>query len=485
MTINAADWPYRTRIPIEYVPSETTTGQMLMLTEKVLEKVPQMTQDLFWLSVKNGGGDIRLCENEDGTNQLPIEVTLCDTVSRKLIIWYRLPVFVGLESLYLFYNNSYATTSPLTNDYGQYAAWQDFSFVSHNGLDDVTGNLTLESAGAITPSIGVFGDASGSINLDVTTEAYLQCSIPPRNGGEDSFRTWSKRRNASSEGATAGIFVSSSSGEYRNTFIRAVDSAQMAANSVSAWMRQEHSVFGYAAATEGGVSSHGVWERLVSNFSQAQRQIILNDTHYAENSEAAEDTKDYDRFAIGGLRDRTPGGYFDGLLSEIWWETAIPSEAKISTEYANQTDNTSFYGEPEFYKNGKRLHGFSGSTSLSVSVTAESYKRTPLTATASITASTSGSFLKRVSVKAAAKIKAIVSGQATKKAPLAGSTSVKATTHATASKKSILAGIANIKMFLTSRFYNKADNVETHTITIQGQLRESIEVKGFVNTNRN
>ncbi|MGE6416185.1 hypothetical protein ACQKDY_00415 [Alteromonas macleodii] len=483
MAINAADWPYHLRVPISYTPSAATSGQMLMLTEKVLEKVPQMTQDLFWLNVKNGGGDIRLCENEDGTGQLPIEVKLCDTVSRKMIIWYRLPVFVGLESLYLFYNNNSASSLPLTHDYGQYAAWQDFSFVSHNGVDDVTGNLTLESAGTITPSIGVFGDASGSIDLDVTTEAYLQCSIPPRNGGEDSFRTWSKRRNSSSEGATAGIFVSSSSGEYRNTFIRAVDSAQMAANSVSAWMRQEHSVFGYAAATEGGVSSHGVWERLVSNFSQAQRQIILNDTHYAENSEAAEDTKDYDRFAIGGLRDRTPGGYFDGLLSEIWWETAIPSEAKISTEYANQSDNANFYGTPTLYQDGKLMRVFSGGVNIQTLSSGDCQKQAIVTGQTTVNTVIESTFYKKLSAIARCIFKTTITGEFTKHAPLSGGVAGKIHTTGIFNKTSVLQGWVNIRARITSRFYNKANNIEPPTITIKGVLRENIEIKGFINNN--
>lgn len=346
MSINLENWGFAFRIPINYTPAETTTGQMLVLTEAVIEKLPTTEQNHFWENVSNGGGDLRLCENLDGTGQVPLQVVLCDTVSRKLIIWLRLPEFDVGSLFYLFFKNSSASILPLSHDYGQYATWQDFSFVSHNGVDDVTGNLTLDQVGTLTPSTGVFGDVSGSIDLDVTTEAYLQGSITPRNGGEDSFRTWSKRRNADSEGATVGIFVSSSSGEYRNTFIRAVDSDQMEANSVSAWKRQEHSVFGYAAATGGGVSTYGVWERLVTTFSMTQRQVFLNDAYYAENDAVSESTKDYDRFAIGGLRDRTPGGYFDGQLSEIWWERAIPSEAKIYTEYENQSDNANFYGTP-------------------------------------------------------------------------------------------------------------------------------------------
>ena len=180
------------------------------------------------------------------------------------------------------------------------------------------------------------------------------------------------------------------------------------------------------------------------------------------------------------------GDQFGGEeLKELWYRAEAISPSKDKVETTNQTNEPDFYGVPSVFYGSEEIRAFTGAVSLSATTVGESYKRSMLTANASISASTTGNFLKRVSVKAAAKIKAVVSGQAAKKAPLAGSTSVKATTHATASKKSILAGIANIKMFLTSRFYNKADNVETHTITIQGQLRESIEVKGFVNTNRN
>jgi hypothetical protein len=217
-----------------------------------------------------------------------------------------------------------------------------------------------------------------------------------------------------------------------------------------------------------------------------ERRIYLDDNDYNSSTELAPANQNlHDIFAIGALRDRSPGGYFDGHIAGVWWEKSIPSEAKVNTEYANQSNNTSFYGEPEFYKNGQRLHVFSGAVSLGATTVGESYKRSMLTANASISASTAGSSLKRVSVNAAAKLKAVVTGRASKKAQLAGSASINTVAQSSFTKKSILSGIASIKTFLTSRFYNKADNVETHTITIQGQLRESIEVKGFVNTNRN
>ena len=488
MAINTADWPYHLRIPVEYVPSEATTGQMLMLTEKVLEKVPQMTQDLFWLNVKNGGGDIRLCENEDGSGQLPIEVTLCDTVSRKLIIWYRTPTFTGAENLYLFYKNPSATTLPLTNDYGQYAAWLDFSFVSHNGIDDVTGSTPLVEIGTIDRTVGRLGESNGATYFD-GVENYAHKDISPTrfydNDGH-SFRSWHKNDGVPSYAnqGIVGIYDGSSTGDWAVT-VQSVSGAY-GDDTMVAWLRRYDNVGGFAARAGSEHIDYVGWHFSVSTFTASERLIYINGILSASDTEYQDWSKDMDRFAVGAIADRVVGNRFKGWIAETWWEKSIPSEAKVHTEYANQSDNASFYAEPEFYKNGKRLHGFSGAVSLSATIAGESYKRSTFTANASISASTAGSSLKRVSVTAAiAKIKAIVSGQATKKAPLAGSSSIKATTHATASKKSILAGIANIKMFLTSRFYNKADNVETHTITIQGRLRETIEVKGFVNTKRN
>ncbi|AJP43413.1 hypothetical protein EP12_06660 [Alteromonas australica] len=488
MAISTADWPYHLRVPIEYVPSEATAGQMLLLTEKVIEKVPQMTQDLFWLNVKNGGGDIRLCENDDGTGQLPIEVTLCDTVSRKLIIWYRTPTFTGVEILYLFYNNSSASLLPLTHDYGQYATWQDFAFASHNGIDDATGNIVFDQVGTLTPATGVFGESGGATFFDVaqTPQNYLEATILGFQDGDHSFRAWHKRRTADSEGSVVGLYSTTSSAEYKSLFIRSFETANVPEDSVSSWHRHENSVFGYAVSSARYSVKVNQWQRSVATMSLNERRIYLDDNDYNSSTELAPANQNlHDIFAIGALRDRSPGGYFDGHIAGVWWEKSIPSEAKVNTEYANQSNNTSFYGEPEFYKNGQRLHVFSGAVSLGATTVGESYKRSMLTANASISASTAGSSLKRVSVNAAAKLKAVVTGRASKKAQLAGSASINTVAQSSFTKKSILSGIASIKTFLTSRFYNKADNVETHTITIQGQLRESIEVKGFVNTNRN
>jgi hypothetical protein len=350
MAINLENWGSLFKIPIEYTPSEATAGQMLVLTEKVLEKVPQMTQDLFWLNVKNGGGDIRLCENEDGTGQLPIEITLCDTVSRTLIIWYRLPVFVGLESLYLFYNNNSATTLPLTNDYGQYAAWQDFSFVSHNGLDDVTGNIVLTEVGSIPRVEGRLGEVNGATYFD-GVENYALTSITPTrfydNDGH-SFRSWHKNDGVPSYAnqGIVGIYDGDSTGDWAISAQSVYGS--FGENTMLAWLRRYDNTGGYAARQGTEEIDYTNWHSSVSTFTNNERSIYVNGVLSATNTVYLNSSKDMDRFAIGAIADRVVGNRFKGWITEVWWEKNIPSEAKVNTEYANQSDNASFYGTPSF-----------------------------------------------------------------------------------------------------------------------------------------
>lgn len=475
MAINTADWPSYLRIPIEYVPSESTAGQMLVLTEKTIEKLPQILQNFFWSRVKNGGGDIRLCENEDGTGQLPIEVKICDTVSGMLIVWFRLPLFVGLENLYLFFNNSSATTLPLTNDYGQYAAWQDFEAVYHfrapDPLVDSTANARhLNSVGNATFSEGVLDShydfnnrliATGYKGVTGSSARTVTFISNPEYNDHYGITTWGadEDRTRWSVYFNGGAFRTEIQSSYHYTNKWVADGSYKRFSSILAGT-EFPSTHSLRIDGENILDTRNGSERLVETGSAAD--LIVNG---------------FDNF----ITDQHGGK----KLKEIWYRSYAISDAKDRTENENQMRESDFYGTPSIFYNGEAVRVFDGAVLLVATTVGESYKRSMLTANASISASTAGSSLKRVSVNAAAKLKAVVTGRASKKAQLAGSASINTVAQSSFTKKSILSGIASIKMFLTSRFYNKADNVETHTITIQGQLRERIEVKGFVNTNRN
>ncbi|MGE6419974.1 hypothetical protein ACQKDY_19885 [Alteromonas macleodii] len=475
MAINTADWPYHLRIPIDYVPSSVTAGQVLTVTEATIEKMPLALQNLFWSKVKNGGGDLRVCENVDGSGQLPIEVVLCDTVSKKLIVWVRIASFDGSNVLHLFFKNDSASALPVANTYGQYAVWQDFEAVYHfrspDPLVDATSNVRhLNSVGNATFNDGVI-DSHNDFNNRLVATGYNGIT-----GDVDRTVTFLSNPTQNSD---YGITTWGASAD-RERWSVYFDNG--------AFRTEIQSSYHYTNSWTGDGNFKRFTSILSGNTFPLNHSLRINGTEITDTRKGSDRTVDTNIGAdviVNGF-DNFLGDQFGGEeLKELWYRAEAISPSKDKVETTNQTNEPDFYGVPSVFYGSEEIRAFTGAVSLSTTTVGESYKRSMLTANASISASTAGSFLKRVSVKAVAKIKAMVSGQATKKVPLAGSSSIKATTHATASKKSILSGVTAIKTFLTSRFYNKADNVETHTITIQGQLRESIEVKGFVNTNRN
>ena len=63
----------------------------------------------------NGGGDLRVCLNSDGTSQLPLEVVSFDTVGETAQLWVRFPTFASGESCWLFYGKA-GETQPIADN---------------------------------------------------------------------------------------------------------------------------------------------------------------------------------------------------------------------------------------------------------------------------------------------------------------------------------------------------------------------------------
>jgi len=71
MSITVTDYSYRQLITGDS-PANTNSGQILRINEDSVDAT-------FFDNVQNGGGDIRVCSDEDGLNQLPLYVLVCDT----------------------------------------------------------------------------------------------------------------------------------------------------------------------------------------------------------------------------------------------------------------------------------------------------------------------------------------------------------------------------------------------------------------------
>ena len=145
MAITASNWGRQVELT-GLTPASTLTGYVALITEA---NVPAE----FWTLVQNGGGDIRVCENSDGINQLPIEVVLCDTTTQIVRVFVRFPTYSSaLRSCWLFYDNVGETQPAVSDTYGQHAVWSDFYLVVH-GLTDVNDSTSNNWAPTVTGTI--------------------------------------------------------------------------------------------------------------------------------------------------------------------------------------------------------------------------------------------------------------------------------------------------------------------------------------------
>jgi hypothetical protein len=132
-----------------------------------------------YLFQSEGGGDLRICENRDGTRRLPIDIVKFNTINRTAEIWVRFPTYSTIDrNIWLFYGRE-GSVQPLPNaQYGKYEVWQEryqrFNLdetsgviaSSSTGTNDATFNLPLPRLGPNQGQLFIpeSGD-SGVINL--------------------------------------------------------------------------------------------------------------------------------------------------------------------------------------------------------------------------------------------------------------------------------------------------------------------------------
>jgi len=336
MSINLENWGFAFRIPINYTPAETTTGQMLVLTEAVIEKLPTTEQNHFWENVSNGGGDLRLCENLDGTGQVPLQVVLCDTVSRKLIIWLRLPEFDVGSLFYLFFKNSSASILPLSHDYGQYATWQDFEAVYHfrspDPLADATSNVRhLNSVGNATFNDGVV-DSHNDFNNRLVATGYKGIT-----GATDRTVTFLSNPTQNSH---YGITTWGSSEDRERWSVYFNEGAFRA---------EIQSSFHYTNKWVGDGSFKRFTSILSGNTFPLNHSLRINGTEITETRKGSDRTVDTNIGAdviVNGFENFLGDQFGGEELKELWYRAEAISPSKDKVETANLTNEVSFYGTP-------------------------------------------------------------------------------------------------------------------------------------------
>lgn len=348
MAITPSQWSHVLTIPESYTPSAATSGQTLVITESVIAKLSAADQTTFWSNVANGGGDVRICESSDGTNQLPAEIVSLDNAAQTCVIWTRKPTYNGTGDLYLFIGKAGETQPAVTDPFGRNAVWVDYARRVHfdndlttdsTGAEAFTNSLTLSTAGVIDEGAD-FNNGSAFLKSQNTT-------LPDLSAGLVSLCLWVDFKNL---------------GGFRNRILQLNDNAGGAfvvANGgtdgifIKKGQRNTKITTGVLVTAP----SNGYF-KLDIVFDDSQSLELDKYKIYIDNvlQSNVEDTAPF--ATPGAANDIALGARVSGASStqssidEFGYYSKEKSPDYIATEYNNQSDPAAFYGTPTIAETG-------------------------------------------------------------------------------------------------------------------------------------
>lgn len=338
MAITPSAWAKVLTIPESYTPSSATSGQTLVITESVIAKLSAGDQAAFWSNVENGGGDVRICENSDGTNQLPVEIVGLDNQAKTCVIWTRKPTYNGTGSLYVFIGKDNETQPLETDPFGRNAVW---SGLYHS--------LHLESSSPLDST-----DGSAFTRVGTTTIVDGVLGKANQFSGGQSFKKSSKRLDTS--------FVISFWVKVTNPAIAFIYDDSISTNGGIQVFKQSNGTIRLRVDDSGSNNQvldsppvdDGNWHHVAYRLNKLGNLEVYVDggitatgaslTSYGNISPSSSTSYFADR--------EIENAKFIGLLDEFTISNNASSAEYIATEYANQNDPASFYGTPTLADTG-------------------------------------------------------------------------------------------------------------------------------------
>lgn len=351
MAITPSQWSHVLTIPESYTPAAATSGQTLVITESVVAKLSVLDQTTFWSNVQNGGGDVRICTDSAGTNQLPVEIVSLDNVAQTCVIWTRKASYDGTGDLYVFIGKTGETQPAVTDPFGRNAVWVDYEAVLHLSEDvtsgiysDSTGNgydttlttgATLSNTSAQNPFGLKWPDFTGNEILTLAESATIL-------NGVNEF-TLQCLMSAGVTSNIDGVFGNRRAGA-DNEWAQLMAHEQVFVKSGS-----EDFAGGSGLAT--GVA---LWRTLA--FDSASLQGITNGTVTTQDTSISSSLpfSTGDDWWVGGYfnADTDPARRYNGAVGELRVRLEKLSPDFLTTEYNNQNDPASFYGTPALADTG-------------------------------------------------------------------------------------------------------------------------------------
>jgi hypothetical protein len=344
MAITAADWGRRVEITTTTTVA-TLSGFVGLITEANLPSE-------IWTLAINGGGDLRVCENSDGSNQLPLQVVSFVTGTSKAALWTRFGSFATGQSLWLFYDKAGEIQPAVGASFGRDAVWVDYLAVLNlqepvnttaDGYVDSTGNGydgtgVSMSLPTVSANFGTAQDFDGSGDLIQIPEALTDAM-----GTNNTFvmSAWVNLDNTSGNQAVIGA----SRSFRKNYFIEAKTSNYIAM--IGTGNNSDETANSGGAIASQWQLLHSTWDG--STLSLYVDGALLDSITSTEISR----TSDSRETAIGSVSGQSgnEGDFLDGQVHSVRFSNVVTgwSANKIATEESNQSAPASFWttGTPE------------------------------------------------------------------------------------------------------------------------------------------
>lgn len=356
MAITTSQWSHVLTIPESYTPSAATSGQTLVITESVIAKLSAGDQTTFWSNVQNGGGDVRICTDSGGVNQLPVEVVSLDNSAQTCVIWTRKPSFDGTGNLYLFIGKAGETQPPVTDPFGRNAVWQDFRAVYHlsespnsttGGYIDSTGN------GYDGTGIGITSERNSSplgYGQEFGENKYiaLPTSVFPTSAQSNfSISAWAQPDTLIGDQRIIGLENSVNNDDVA---ILWMDEGG-AAKGWTAFTRVNSTNF--IAGTDTASAQAGRWDFVVQNVSASVIEVHSNGSLLDSTPiTLTVPPRTIDLANIGRTGSAPNEIFFSGGISQLEISLNYQPQEWIETKYANESSPATFFGTPTLATTG-------------------------------------------------------------------------------------------------------------------------------------
>jgi len=338
-SIDPTQWARRVEITDANV-SPSLTGFTALITQANLP-----AEVFSRAGVVDGGGDLRVCLNSDGTGQLPLEVVDFNTRTSTAVLWTRFASFASGTSLWLFYDKAGETQPPVTDAFGRNAVWADYAFSSHDGgFTDSSGNRTSISNGGVIGG-GAVSNTGLATDFDGTDDYfdYDVAKIIDTQSTDFYVSTWFNQDALASSSQT--LMSGSGSGDIR--YFRLRD------NGAIQYTNFDGDTDNYITSASNSFSA-GAWNNtVVYREFGVKNELILNNVSVGTSQGVNANTSSQSD-AVGAFINTVNGVpelYFNGKIGEIRQRQSIPATPVdfAATEYNNQSAPSTFWstGTPE------------------------------------------------------------------------------------------------------------------------------------------